>query len=276
METGYAHCESFLREHDRAAWLAAMFAPDETRRHLHALYAFAAEIARVRAIVSEPALGEIRLQWWAEALEGQRAGEAAANPVAQALLQTVAECRLPVAALTGMIEARRFDLYNDPMPDLATLEGYCGETYSALFRLAAIALNSGNEPGGADVCGHAGVALGVARILQDLPRHAARGQCLVPADVLKRHGAVAEAVAAGLTSQPLLAALAELRGRTREHLKASREGVETLAPAARPALVPLAAVEPLLKRMEGRNYDPFASDVEPPQWRLQWAMLRFK
>ena len=33
---------------------------------------------------------EIRLQWWREVLEGERTGEAAANPVAASLLKTLA------------------------------------------------------------------------------------------------------------------------------------------------------------------------------------------
>ena len=50
------------------------------------------------------------------------------------------------APLLRLIAARRFDLYDDPMPDLATFEGYAGETVSVLYQLAAMILNGG-EPG---------------------------------------------------------------------------------------------------------------------------------
>ena len=39
------------------------------------------------------------------------------------------------------LEARIFDLYDDPMPGRAELEGYCGETASALIQLAALVLD---------------------------------------------------------------------------------------------------------------------------------------
>ena len=39
------------------------------------------------------------------------------------------------------LEARIFDLYDDPMPTRADLEGYCGETASALIQLAAMVLD---------------------------------------------------------------------------------------------------------------------------------------
>jgi len=275
LQQSYSHCEALLRDRDIDAWLAGLFAPERSRRHLHALYAFSNEIARIAYIVSEPALGEIRLQWWAEAIAGERAQESAANPVCAAVLDTMRIARLPVEPLLALIEARRFDLYHDPMPSLADLEGYCGETVSALFRLAALALCEGEEAGGADACGHAGVAFGLTSILADLPRHAARGRCFLPSDLLARHGALPEAAAAGVVSEPLLAALAELRACARDHLTAACGHGDALDIRARPALALLALVEPCLRRMERRGYDPFASDVRPPQWRRQWALWRW-
>ncbi len=274
-ESAYGYCEQTLREQARSTWFACMFAPQAQRRHLHALYAFAHEVERISAIVSEPALGEIRLQWWREALQGERAGEANANPVAQALLQTIGDCKLPASALLALLEARRFDLYADPMPTLNDLEGYCGETVSILFRLASIILCAGAEPGGADACGHAGVALGITEKLASLPQHAARGRCYVPGDVLLRHGALPQAVGAGVVSDPLLAALAEMRSIARDHLNTALALLPDMDIRARPAFVQLSQVAPLLRRMETRNYDPFADVIALPQWRMQWAMWRF-
>ena len=41
---------------------------------MFALYAFNYEIARVREIVREPMLGQIRLQWWREAVSAAFSG----------------------------------------------------------------------------------------------------------------------------------------------------------------------------------------------------------
>ena len=86
-------------------------------------------ISRSRAcarVVREPLAGEIRLQWWNDAIEGKAAGEVAANPVAAALLESVARYRLPAELLTGLIAARRFDLYDDPMLVARRLRRLCG------------------------------------------------------------------------------------------------------------------------------------------------------
>ena len=137
MQDAFAHCEALVRSADRDRFLAALFAPAEHRGALYALYAFNIEIARVREIVREPLAGEIRLQWWNDAIEGKAAGEVAANPVAAALLESVARYRLPAELLTGLIEARRFDLYDEPMLTLADFDDYARATSAALIELAA-------------------------------------------------------------------------------------------------------------------------------------------
>ena len=68
MQTNFEHCAALVREADRDRYLATLFAPAEQRDALFALYAFNVEIARVRELAREPMPGEIRLQWWREAL----------------------------------------------------------------------------------------------------------------------------------------------------------------------------------------------------------------
>ena len=110
MQDAFAHCEALVRAADMDRFIAALFAPAEHRGALHALYAFNIEIARVREIIHEPLAGEIRLQWWGDAIAGRAAGDIQSNPVAAALLTVVARYRLPVEPLTDLIAARRFDL----------------------------------------------------------------------------------------------------------------------------------------------------------------------
>lgn len=275
LDEAYAHCDSELREHDRDRWLACLFAPADKRRYLHALYALSFEVARVRDLVSEPRLGEIRLQWWRDVLAGEARGDVGGHPVALVLLDCVERFRLPRAAFLALIEARVFDLYNDPMPSLNDLEGYCGETSSSLMRLASLILNEGEEPGGADAVGHAGVAYAMTGLLRALPWHAARGQIYVPADVLARHGSSAMELASGRLTLGLAAAITELRGIARHHEAAALASTPQLAAKARPALLPLGLVEAYLKKMDRRGFDPFRDPVELAQWRRQWALWRF-
>jgi 15-cis-phytoene synthase len=273
MPDTFDHCEEMVRAGDKDRFLATLFAPEKYRRPLYALYAFNLEIARIRELAREPMPGELRLQWWRSALLGAGQGEAMSHPVAAALREVVVRYRLPPAALAGLIDARAFDLYDDPMPSLAELETYAMHTSSVLLDLAARVLRDGKEPGTPDLFGHAGVAYALAGLLRALPVHAGRRQLYVPADLMRRYGAQSEDVFAGKATAELRAALAELRLRARQHLAAARELAGGAPAAIMPALLPAALARPALDRMEHRRYQPFRP-TELPQWRRQWVLWR--
>ena len=268
------HCEALVRAHDPDRYFATLFAPADKRPHLFALYAFSHEVARVREAVTETLTGEMRLQWWRDTLQGEARGEVRANPVAAALEDTVVAFRLPRQALVALIDARTFDLYDDPMPTLTDLEGYCGETSSALIRLAALVLAGGEDPGSADAAGHAGVAYALTGLLRAFPWHARQGRIYLPQTVLSAHGVSRAEVLAGEGGAGLAQALAEMRGIARRHLDAARALAGSLPSAVAPALLPLALVPGYLARMERPDYDPFRTVVDLPQWRRQWILWR--
>ena len=114
MQDAFAHCEELVRSHDKDRFLASLFAPADRRKYLFALYAFALEIGRVKYLVHEPMAGIIRLQWWRDAVSGLRDGEAAANPVAAALLETIANTGVDRDQLTQAVEARQAELQGEP------------------------------------------------------------------------------------------------------------------------------------------------------------------
>jgi phytoene synthase len=270
----FALCADEVRAHDRDRFLADLFAPEAKRRYLFALHAFNIEIARVREAVSEPMPGEIRLQWWRDVLAGEARGEVAGHPVAAALIETIGLHDLPRAAFDNLIAAHIFDLYNDPMPSLTDLEGYAGETASALIQLAALVLADGRDPGTADAAGHAGVARALAGLMRALPHHARRQQLFLPADLMARHGVRADDIFAGRTTPELLRLLADLRATARRHLGAARAALAGADRVALPAFLPVALVEPVLALMDRADYDPFRTAIDPPQWKRQWWLWR--
>jgi phytoene synthase len=266
----YEHCSRLVHTHDRDRWLASLFAPADKRPHLHALYAFNIEIARIRDLVSDPMPGEIRMRWWTDALQDEARGDVRAHPVADAFVETTTTCGLPRSDFQRLIDARRFDLYDDPMPDLPALISYCDATSSCLFR-AAVTILSGQN---ADAAAHAaGIAYALTGLLRALPLHASRGQCFLPADVLAKHSMSPADVIAGRDTVGLRAALGELRAIAQNHLGAAYGLIVSTVPAARAAFLPLSLVPTHLAVIGGRAYDPFAL-AEIPQWRRQWRLWR--
>ena len=266
----YEHAAETVQAQDRDRYLADLFAPEAFRPHLFALHAFNVEVGRVRDVVSDAMLGEIRLQWWRDAVA---TGSSGGHPIATALNATIAKFKLPKAAFERVIDARLFDLYDDSMPSLNDLKGYAGDTASALIQLAAIILANGQDPGTAEAAGHAGVAYALTGLMRALPVHARRGQLYLPVAMIATRGLDTRTVFAGQSTPELTTLLADLRTITRQHLAEAERGIADLVPAVKAAFLPLALVGPYLERMDRDDYAPF-SGVEISPWRRQWILWR--
>ena len=268
MKEPLTYCADHLRETDRDRYLATLFAPADKRGALFALYAFDAEIVRVRDLARELMPGEIRLQWWREVLLGERAGEAAANPVAAAVTEVVRRSDFVREPLIDLIEAHRFDVHNEPMQSIEELQSYAARTAGTIFELTVRLLGGEVEP---MVFKEAGSAQTIAYMLSQFPRHAARRQLYVPLDILRHYGADPEDVFAMRATPELRAAVAELRLRARRNL--AHVVSAKIPEIAKPALLPLAPLRQWLLDMEKPGYDPFLPPVVSP-WRRQWRIWR--
>jgi 15-cis-phytoene synthase len=271
MQSAFSYCENLVREADRDRFLATLFAPAEYRGALFALYAFNVEVSSVRERIHEPIAGSVRLQWWRDVLERTR--DAGGHPTASAMREVVSRYALSVDTLHNLLEARIFDLYNDPMPGLAELDTYAHQTSSTLMALAMQVLGNG-ETVHPDLTVPAGIAYAITGLLRAFPYHSARGQMFIPGELLSRHGVRHESILSGHTNAGLVSALDELRGHVRRKLETAREGLAALPTRLIPALLPVALVRLYLDRMDQPDYDPFLTPVEVPQWRRQWVLWR--
>jgi phytoene synthase len=273
-DTGEAasFCADLVRTHDFARYAATLFAPTEQRRALLALYAFNTEISRVREHVTQPLPGEVRMQWWTDMLAGAGHGGVEGNPVAAELLLTIRNFRLPVEPLTRLIQEHQFDLYNDPMPSMAALEGYINDTAAALFMLAA-AVAARPSAGIEHLARHAGLAQGLTQVVANLPLDASRRQLFVPQQVLQQHGSGIEEVFAGKQTPTVRAALDQLIGEAQRHLRTALGLLAEVPPGVRPIFLPLALVRRDLVRMSRADTDPFAPRVTSRFSNL-WTLWR--
>ncbi len=273
MRGDWEHCEALVRAADKDRYLTALFLPAEIRPHAFALFAFNIEVSAIRERAREPLAGEVRLQWWRDVLADNAAGSIAGHPVAASLAATIDRYRLPVATLERLIEAREFDLYDDPMPSTAAFDAYVRLTSGALFELVGEMIG-GQGASFASAARHAGMAYGIVGLLRAIPMHASRGQIYVPADLLLRHQVAPESLLNGETSPQLLNALKELRDKARAHYKELDRLLPSLPKAVQPVFLPLVLSDAYLTLMDRRGYDPFRTPVELSQFKLQWKLWR--
>jgi phytoene synthase len=242
-------------------YLAALLAPPPARIGLLALAACAAELANVpRLVRREPAMGEIRLQWWRDALElplPERTG----NPIADALRAAVAEHALPRTLLGDVIEARASDLRAEPIADDEALRRELWNSEGTLFALAGRILARDPEPGLDAAAAASGQAYGLARLLLRLPGTLSRGRVAVPLTRLAAAGIAPEDLLRGEGADRIGGLLADLRADARASLVAARQHVAQLLRGTRAGFLPLALVESYLRALERQRGNPLRQEA---------------
>ena len=244
-------------------YLAALLAPPAARAHLLALAAFSSELARVPlAVTREPAMGEIRLQWWRDALEAPHAGTLTGNPIADAVRDAAHRCALPVPLLLDVIDARQVDLAAQAMPDDGALRIHLWKSEGALFALAAGILR---RETGADVHATAaacGQAYGLVRLLLGLPHSLSRGRLPLPQSRLDAANVSSQELLSGDGGSNTADMLAGFCAETRKYLATSRQHVANLPRNMRVAFLPLALVETYLRALERPGRDVLRTPAE--------------
>ena len=274
----FAHAAEALRGGDRDRYLATLVLNGAHRDGVTALYAFNADIASIRERVSGPVPGEMRLQWRSDALEGEGHGAVRQNPVADALLDTLARYALPNGTLLRLIGARRFDLYDDPMPDLETFEGYAGETVSTLYQLTAMILNDGETIETGDAAGHLGVAHAMIGHLRAFGPVSGQGRIMLPWSILQANGVREGEIFSGVESEGLSEALGQISELAGSHLAKAEAAIALLPGHLKPAFAPMAVLKAQFNLLQRHSGGPFEAKPDDADWRkitrLTWWTWR--
>ena len=190
-----------VRRVDEDRWLASRFAPGDLRARLVAIYALNHEIARTADVVTQPAIGDIRLQWWREALaELFDAKPARAHPVLAAIAAAHRETPLPSTALEALIDARGRDLDAAPFATFAEIDAYLDGTAGNVMRIAAAACG---VVLGETLISAAAKDWGYAGLLRAAAHWRAKGRSVLPQENADPHALVERARAAYATARAI-------------------------------------------------------------------------
>jgi phytoene synthase len=237
------------RDGEPDRYLAALLAPRAHRDSLLALAAFSAEIRRIPELVHEPAMGELRRQWWRDALAlppELRSG----HPVADAARATAYRYNLPAELLSVAIDGVSGCKPDDAQAGAGELEAHQCKAEGALFELAARVLGVSGSAETSARCAAAGHAYGLARLLTELPRGLASGRIAAAATPLASAGSTLDELRSEAGSAKIVSLLEEQAVRVRRSLADAQQFVAGLPRSARVAFLPLALVEPYLRVLE--------------------------
>lgn len=269
------------RAFERDRYLTALLAPPEVRDDLIALAAFAGEVGRIPATISEPMIGAIRLQWWRDTVEaaGRTPALRSGHPIADALAAAIVKHRLPLGLVIGIIDAQEAGLGTDPPADDLALGQHLAKTEGAQFELALRVLGGEQTTEvWRPMLPAATMAYGLTRLLVELPALGAEGRTLVPAARLADAGLTLDALSArtddaSIRIKPVIDRLA---ADARRHLAIAAGMLhERRRSGERIAMLPLSTVAPTLRAVLRAAAQPLShgADILPLTrvLRLAWT-----
>lgn len=268
-----SYCGQQVRRFDYERYLTCLFAPDDRREALFALYAFNGEVARTREMITEPMMGAFRLQWWRDRIEdlydARRTGHEVLDPLAQA----VARFRLDRTRLDRIINARERDMDDVAPATLEALEAYADATATPLVETALDILGPHSTPV-RDAARPTAVAWALTGLLRATPHLARQRRTMLPADVMAQAGAITGELYDLRAHVGLAKAVAIVADVARARCREARQKGLGAPRTALPALLTVGLAEAHLRLLEKARYNVFDPRVQTgpawPQARLLW------
>ena len=228
---------------------AAVFADEAGRERLQLLYAFHYELAKVPELVSEPMIGQIRYQWWRDAVaEIYEAKPVRKHEIATPLADMLLDCDVPRFWIDKLIDGRERDLDPRPFANLNEAKDYCRQTSGLLMQIAVKLL--GAEPDDAVLAaGEAWGLTGLARAYGHYQK--------------------------GMLSEVVFKDICEA---AKDSRKLATKGLRSLPSTAFPAIAYAALVPQFITRLTHSKHDPATMTVSYgpllKQLRLMGAVMR--
>lgn len=247
-----------MRRYDPDRFLTALYAPADRRDELLTLYAFNMEVAKIREAVSEPMLGEIRLQWWREAIEEAYAGGTVRNhAVASPLASVIRKHGVARGHFDRIIDARVFDLDEAPPETMTRLLAYAEDTSSELVQAALGVLGVSDSAAAIRAARHTGIAWALVGLIRAMPHHLRQRRLYLPQDLAAEFSVERRDLLELRSTPALAAAVKTLADIALAELAAARACRNDVPRTALPALLPAVLAEGHLKRLDKAEYNVF-------------------
>jgi len=126
-----------LKKADPDRYRAALMSDRQGREDLLILYAFHYELSKVPDVTSEPMLGQIRFEWWREAIDEIYTGrEVRRHEISTPLAEMLVRIEVPRFWIDRLIDGRARDLDPQPFADMDDARGYARQTSGQLMQIA--------------------------------------------------------------------------------------------------------------------------------------------
>ncbi|RKP09300.1 isoprenoid synthase domain-containing protein [Thamnocephalis sphaerospora] len=281
------YCRDLVRKYDHEHYLCGLLYPAHLRNGYWALRAFFIELSAVREAVSDPRIGQMRLQFWRDAVDSTFKGHPPQHPVTVALSQTVLAHSTGEGAVRPLVSSswmkriineREKDMEDPYHATMESLEAYVEAAHASAMYLQLELL--GVRSVSADhIASHIGKAYGLVTLLRATPFHASKRRTYLPAALLAEHGVSQEDLFRnGPTAEGLHDVVYDVASVAHRHLEVAkdhwvddrhRKDVPSHAFTAMLAAIP---ARTYLDRLQQVHFNVFDPKLTVRPWKLPWTL----
>jgi phytoene synthase len=250
-------------------YLACLYAPQEARSRVQAMYLIEAEVREAATSASHD-VAHTKLRWWREEIERLVHGRAQ-HPATRELAQ--ASTHIDWGLLQQLIFAGEIELSRLAFDSETELQTYLERSGGVVHEL--IAQLSSATTLDAETRTHVralGASIRHAEVLRDIRREAHAGRLYIPVDLLQRTDVTHEALSAREPTPAVRDLVCSRAMHALESLRAARQALASpFTSSLRPVLVMSALHERLLERMAAGRFD---RDAQPGNFQRVWIAWR--
>jgi 15-cis-phytoene synthase len=263
LRAGYLRCRALSAEHGRSYHLATMLLPAAKRPYVHALYGFARHVDDLVDDTSATLTGERRAQRlldWIGDFRTDLEWGATSDPIARAVLDTIARWSIPVEYFTDFAESMCSDLTVTSYATYAELERYMWGSAAVIGLQMLPILGRAGEHVRWDVLEMHAVQLGTAfqltNFLRDVGEDLRRGRVYLPQESLDRFGVDRDRLERGRVDESIRNLFAWEIERARALYTAAAPGIELVDPTSRDCLYTASTLYAgIMDEIERADYD---------------------
>ena len=262
------YCAKQVKSYDYDRFLITLFAPGNVREDLFSLYAFNHEVAKIREAVSEPMLGEIRLQWWREAMDGIEEGKPRNHEVILPLFEACEKHGLSKENFLKVIDARTADIYDENPKTIEEFEEYLGATSGNLMKIAAYIIGERDEKV-LTMAYDLGLVWGLIGTLRALRYHISLNKLSLPQDLMDEYGLMKRDIFAMERDERLKKLTEALCNSATQYLDQIAADKKILSKEVRSIFLLSALSRSYLNMFKKAGYDPFKVNEKANMFQRQ-------
>ncbi|KAF5286806.1 hypothetical protein FQR65_LT12427 [Abscondita terminalis] len=263
-----SYCLESVKQHDYENFICTLLLDGKARSTAFAVRSFNVEISRVAGQVTQSTIGLMRMKFWEDMINScytKDFNRIPQHPVAIEIYKAVTSSNLTKRYFNNLIKSRTERFIDSSFTDMEALENHSEKSVSNVYYL--ILEGSGVKHVNADhAASHLGKAQGLIQQLRSTHLSRKLNFIPLPQNLLVKYEISYEELLRCVPSENLCDCSYEIASRAHQHLEKARSLLTTIPSEARLVLLPAAAVQNYLDKLQKVGYDVLHPSLQKRTW----------